>query len=269
MAFSDKLRVPVGGHARLADRDPRDTLNFDDKDETKEATQELARRINDLQDRLYAEGSRSLLVILQGTDTAGKDGTIREVFDATGPLGVRVTSFRQPSELERAHDYLWRVHAACPPRGSIGIFNRSHYEDVLVVKVRDLAPAEMVEQRYEQINAFEKMLVENGTTVLKFMLHVSRDEQRERLQARLDEPHKNWKFQAGDLEDRLHWGAFQDAYEVALSRCSTQHAPWFVIPSDRKWVRSHAVAKIVLQTLEDMDPTYPTPDFDPKAIEVI
>src|SRR5688572_16591672 len=192
MSFPENLLVLPGTAARLAERDPRDALHFTDKESAKAQTDADAREINRLQDILYAEGARSLLVILQGMDTSGKDGTIRDVFNATGPLGVHVTSFRQPSEEERSHDYLWRVHRVCPPRGTIGIFNRSHYEDVLVVKVRKLAPAEQIEQRYDQINAFEKLLSENGTTILKFMLHLSKDEQRERLQARLTEPDKRW-----------------------------------------------------------------------------
>ena len=176
-----------------------------------------AAEIDRLQDILYAEGRRALLVVLQGTDTSGKDGTIRDVFNATGPLGVHVTAFGAPSEEELAHDYLWRVHRACPRRGTIGIFNRSHYEDVLVVKVRKLAPAEEIEPRYDQINAFEKMLVENGTRILKFMLHISKEEQRERLQERLDDPDKHWKFNPADLDDREHWDDFQAAYETMLA----------------------------------------------------
>ena len=269
MLLSDSLRVEPGRPADLAGRDPRATLRLGDKESTRAELAEVAREIDRLQDVLYAEGARSLLVILQGTDTSGKDGTIRDVFNATGPLGVHVTSFKQPSEEERQHDYLWRVHKACPPRGTIGIFNRSHYEDVLVVKVRGFAPADQVEQRYDQINAFEKMLVENGTTILKFMLHISREEQRERLQARLDDPRKNWKFQKSDLDDRLLWDEFQSAYEIALTRCSTDHAPWYVIPSDRKWVRSATIAAIVRQTLADMNPQHPKPEWDPSGISVV
>ena len=269
MPFPQDLMVQPGSPAGLRGRDPRSSLHFSDKELAKAETGEAAREIDRLQDILYAEGARSLLVILQGTDTSGKDGTIRDVFNATGPLGVHVTSFKQPSEEERQHDYLWRVHKACPARGTIGIFNRSHYEDVLVVKVRGFAPPDQVEQRYEQINAFEKMLVENGTTILKFMLHLSKEEQRERLQARLDEPRKRWKFQKGDLDDRLHWDDFQNAYEVALTRCSTDHAPWYVIPSDRKWVRGAAISAIVRRTLAEMNPQFPAPDWDPTEIRVV
>jgi PPK2 family polyphosphate:nucleotide phosphotransferase len=180
-----------------------------------------------------------------------------------------VTSFRQPSEEELAHDFLRRVHLACPRRGTIGIFNRSHYEDVLVARVKKLAPLAAIEQRYDQINAFEKTLTENGTTILKFMLHISKEEQRERLQERLDEPNSRWKFNPGDLEDRKLWNAYQAAYELMLERCSTAWAPWYVIPSDRKWARNAAVAAIVRGTLEEMAPQYPRPGWDPKAFKVV
>jgi PPK2 family polyphosphate:nucleotide phosphotransferase len=267
-ALLEKLRVEPGKKVRLRDRNPRDKSLFGDEQETKAATAALAKDIDTLQDRLYAEGSRALLVILQGTDTSGKDGTIRSVFNATGPLGVSVHAFGPPSRLELEHDYLWRVHGACPRRGTIGIFNRSHYEDVLIGKVRKLAPEQVIEQRYEQINAFEKMLVETGTTILKFMLHISKDEQKERLQARLDDPTKNWKFNPGDLEDREHWDDYQDAYEVILNRCSTEWAPWHIIPADRKWVRNAAIATIVKATLEQMDPQYPKVSWNPGDFHV-
>jgi PPK2 family polyphosphate:nucleotide phosphotransferase len=263
-----ELRVEPGERIRLKERDPRDASLFGDEKETKAATAALAKDIDALQDRLYAEGSRALLVVLQGTDTSGKDGTIRGVFNATGPLGVSVTAFGTPTKTELAHDYLWRIHAACPRRGTIGIFNRSHYEDVLIAKVRGLAPKDVIEQRYEQINAFEKILAENGTTILKFMLHISKDEQQERLQERLDNPEKHWKFNPGDLEDRTYWDAYQDAYETMLRRCSTHHAPWHVIPADRKWVRNAAIASIVKATLEEMDPQYPKAPWKPSDFTI-
>jgi PPK2 family polyphosphate:nucleotide phosphotransferase len=265
----DRVRIEPGGTLDLKKRDPRDKCGFGDDDETKTATEMLAHEIDALQDRLYAEGQRALLVILQGTDTSGKDGTIRGVFNATGPLGVSVTAFRQPSEIALAHDYLWRVHAACPRRGTIGIFNRSHYEDVLIAKVRGFAPKEVIEQRYEQINAFEKMLTENGTVILKFMLHISREEQAERLQERLDNPKKRWKFDAGDLDDRKHWDEYQEAYETMLNRCSTSWAPWHVIPADRKWVRNAAIASIVKATLAEMDPCYPKVSWNPGDFTIV
>ena len=262
------FRIKPGERVSLAEHDPADTRALSDKDSAKAQTLEDAQAIDTLQDRLYAEGQRALLVILQGTDTSGKDGTIRNVFNATGPLGVSVTAFRAPSEEERAHDYLWRVHLACPGRGTIGIFNRSHYEEVLIARVKRFAPADEIEARYEQINAFEKMLVENGTTILKFMLHISKEEQRERLQKRLDDPKKRWKFQPSDLEDRLLWDEYQHAYEIMLERCSTPWAPWYVIPADLKWARNAVIASIVRETLEAMDPQYPKPKWNPQDFRV-
>lgn len=260
--------APPGDAVDLSDHDPRDASAFPDEAAARAQLQDDAVAIDALQDRLYAEGKRSLLVILQGTDTSGKDGTIRHVFNATGPLGVSVTAFRRPSEDELAHDFLWRAHRACPRRGTIGIFNRSHYEDVLVGKVRKLAPADEIERRYEQINAFEKMLTENGTTILKFMLHISKAEQKERLQERLDDPTKRWKFNAGDLDDRVLWRDFQKAYEAMLTRCSTPWAPWWIVPADRKWVRNCTIARIVRATLEAMDPQYPVPDWNPNDFTI-
>ena len=267
-ALMEIFRVRPGSPFRLADRDPRDASALPERKKAEEGAAEDALAIDHWQDRLYAEGRRSVLVVLQGTDTSGKDGTVRKVFNATGPLGVSVTAFRRPSEEELAHDFLWRVHLACPRRGTIGIFNRSHYEDVLVAKVRSFAPLGEIERRYDQINAFEKMLVENGTTILKFMLHISKQEQGKRLQERLDDPRKHWKFDPGDLDDREHWDEFQAAYELMLNRCSTPWAPWFVIPADRKWARNAAIARIVRGTLEAMDPQYPVPDWDPSGFQV-
>jgi PPK2 family polyphosphate:nucleotide phosphotransferase len=263
-----RFRLKPGKRAHLVKRDAAERSAFPDREAAEEQSRKDGDVINALQDRLFAEGKRALLVVLQGIDTAGKDGTIRHVFKETGPLGVCVTPFGQPSKEELAHDYLWRAHLACPRRGTIGIFNRSHYEAVLVEKVRKLAPAEAIEQRYDQINAFEKMLTENGTTMLKFMLHISKDEQRERLQARLDEPKSRWKFNPGDLEDRKLWDQYQAAYEITLNRCSTLWAPWYVIPADRKWARNAAIAAIVRETLEAMDPRYPKPDWEPKDFKV-
>jgi PPK2 family polyphosphate:nucleotide phosphotransferase len=262
------LRVRPGHRPRLGDRDTKDDKHFSDEKAVKAQTKEIAKEINHFQDALFAEGRRSLLVVLQGTDTSGKDGTIQAVFDYTSPLGVVTTAFKRPTEDELAHDFLWRIHNACPKRGYIGVFNRSHYEDVLVTRVNGLVSDDVVHQRFEQINAFEKMLTENGTTIVKLMLHISKDEQKERLQARLDEPDKNWKFNAGDLEDRRHWDAFEDAYEDALHRCSTEWAPWYVIPADRKWARNAAVATIVRATLAEMDPAYPKVTWDPKSFQI-
>jgi len=267
-SFAARFRIEPGKRAHLNRRDPGDLKAFPDRKAAEEQSVKDGGAIDSLQDRLYAEGKRALLVVLQGTDSAGKDGTIKHVFKETGSLGVVVTAFKKPSEEELAHDFLWRVHLAAPRRGFIGIFNRSHYEDVLVGRVRKLAPKDEIEKRYGQINAFEKILAENGTKVLKFMLHISKKEQRERLQARLDEPRSRWKFNPSDLEDRKLWDKFMAAYELALDRCSTDWAPWHVIPADHKWARNAAIAAIVRETLEEMNPQYPKPGWDPKSFVI-
>jgi PPK2 family polyphosphate:nucleotide phosphotransferase len=260
--------VAPGEKSQLSKRATTADDILSDRDAAEDATKDNAKAIDALQDALWAEGSRALLVILQGIDTSGKDGTVRAVFNQCGPLGVQVTPFGRPSEEELDHDFLWRIHKAAPKKGVIGVFNRSQYEDVLVVKVRGLAPADLVEKRYEQINAFEKHLVDNGTTVLKFMLNISKDEQAERLQARLDEPDKHWKFNPSDLEDRKFWDEYQKAYELALDRCSTKHAPWRVVPADRKWQRNAIIASVIRKTLEDMAPQYPKPDWKSSDFKV-
>jgi PPK2 family polyphosphate:nucleotide phosphotransferase len=267
-SFAASFRIAPGRKVRLDQRDPDDVKAFPDRDAAESRSVQDGEVINTLQDRLYAEGRRALLVVLQGIDTAGKDGTIKHVFKETGALGVVVTAFRRPSEEELAHDFLWRAHLAAPRRGFIGIFNRSHYEDVLVGRVRKLAPKDEIEARYGQINAFEKILSENGTRILKFMLHISKKEQGKRLRARLDQADSRWKFNPGDLDDRKLWDEFQAAYEIMLERCSTDWAPWHVIPADRKWARNAAVAAIVRETLEEMNPKYPKPDWDPKSFIV-
>lgn len=267
-SLDDAVRLKPGAKIKLTDALALGEDILPDKEEAKEILEKDAAKINELQDRLFAEGRRALLIVLQGMDTSGKDGTVRSVFNDTGPLGVNVTPFGRPSDEEMKHDYLWRVHAATPGKGMITIFNRSHYEDVLVVKVRKLAPAEKIEQRYEQINAFEKHLVENDVTVLKFMLHISRDEQKVRLEERLEDPVKRWKFNPSDLDDRKLWPNFMTAYETLLHRCSTAHAPWRVIPSDKKWRRSALIARIVRGTLEEMNPEPRAPNFDPKAFKI-
>ncbi len=269
-AFAAQFIAAPGKTFHLAKCDPREHRSLVDKKSAKAQLKEDAAAIDALQDRLYAEGKRALLVVLQGIDTSGKDGTIRAVFNTSGPLGVVVSSFRAPSIEELSHDYLWRIHKACPQRGLIGIFNRSHYEDVLVVKVKKLANPEDIERRYDEINQFEKLLVQNGTQIVKFMLHISKEEQAERLRARVSDPEKRWKFNPGDLADRALWDDYMAAYETALTRCSTPHAPWHVIPADRKWARNAAIARIVRERLEDMNPQYPEPrDWDPAAIKVV
>jgi PPK2 family polyphosphate:nucleotide phosphotransferase len=267
--FAAQFRVKPGQHVRLSKYHPADRSAFSDKKAAQVQSVADGALINELQDKLYAEGKRALLVVLQGIDTAGKDGTIRHVFNQTGPIGVVVTPFRRPSEEELAHDYLWRAHLACPRRGFIGIFNRSHYESVLVERVQKLAPADAIEARYEEINAFEKMLHANGTVILKFMLHISNKEQRGRLKARLDERQHQWKFNPRDLDDRKLWDQYQDAYALMLERCSTAWAPWHVIPSDHKWARNAAVARIVRETLETMNPRYPMPTWKPKDFKIV
>ena len=268
--FAAQFLVLPGKKFQLAKCNPSDDGGHGDKKNAKARIKDDAAAIDELQNRLYAEGKRALLVVLQGIDSSGKDGTIRAVFNACGPLGVTVTSFRAPSVEDLLHDYLWRVHRACPPRGIIGIFNRSHYEDVLVVKVKKLAAAEEIERRYEEINQFEKLLSQNGIRIVKFMLHISKEEQAERLRARLADPEKRWKFNPGDLADRALWDDYMAVYETAVTRCSTPYAPWYVIPSDRKWARNAAIARIVRTTLEDMSPQYPAPkDWHPAAIEVV
>ncbi|MGH1479146.1 MAG: polyphosphate kinase 2 family protein [Geminicoccales bacterium] len=241
----------------LDDIDTRDKSCFPVRDEAERSTAVDIARIDELQDTLYAEGKHALLIVLQATDTGGKDSTVRKVFGPIDPLGVRVTSFKAPSSKELSHDYLWRVHQAVPPKGMIGIFNRSHYEDVLIGRVRELAPKKIINQRYDQINAFERHLAQNDVTILKFYLHISKKEQKERLQARLDDPTKHWKFNPGDLKERLLWDDYREAYEIALSRCSTPEAPWFVIPADRKWYRNAVISRIIRGTLEDLNLQYP------------
>ncbi len=260
---SHAFRIPADQKVDLTKIDPKDTSRVGNTDAAHSFLAQAIEDINLLQDRLYAESRRSVLVILQGMDTSGKDGTVRSVFNATGPIGVTVKPFRKPCGEELEHDFLWRAHISAPKKGTITIFNRSHYEDVLVGKVRKLAPHADIEKRYEHINAFEKMLADNGTVILKFMLHISKSEQGKRLQERLDQPDKRWKFQAADLEDRRNWKDFMNAYELMLERCSTLWAPWHVIPADHKWARNAAIAGIVHDTLAKMDPHYPQPDWKP------
>jgi len=252
----------------LADYPTRGDAAFDGKKDAKASLDEDALAINELQDAMFAEKRQALLVVLQGIDTSGKDGVSKEVFKYTSPLGVRVHPFVRPTETERAHDYLWRIHKLVPQKGHIGVFNRSHYEDVLVVKVRKLAPAEAIEQRYEQINQFEKHLVENGTRLLKLMLHVSKEEQGERLRERLEVPAKRWKFNPDDLEDRKLWDDYQAAYETLLQRCSTPWAPWHVVPSDSRSRRDAIAARLVRAALEDMGPKYPDSDYRPEQYQI-
>ncbi len=259
--------VAPGAVLPLSDEDARLPVGeVQPKSELREELATLTDRMDVLQRALHAEGTRALLVVLQGRDASGKDGTLRKVFGPLDPLGVAATSFKVPTELELRHDFLWRVHHAAPPRGTFGIFNRSHYEDVLVVRVRRLAPESVWRPRYEQINLFERILVENGTVILKFMLHISRGEQRERLLARLEDPEKYWKFNAGDLKERELWDDYTEAYREMLARTSTAVAPWYVVPADDRRGRDVLVARTVIETLERMDPRYPGPPPELEAL---
>jgi len=237
------------------------------KGELKKHTAALLERLTELQDAFHADGRRALVLVLQGRDASGKDGTIRAVYGAFNPTGVQVASFGPPTPIELKHDFLWRVHQVIPPRGLIGVFNRSHYEDVLVVRVRKLAPKDVWEQRYEQINNFEAMLVENDVVVRKCFLHISRDEQQERFSERLVDPEKNWKFRLGDLEDRALWDEYTEAYQDALRKCSSKVAPWYVVPADSNTVRNYLVTRLMVETLESLDLKYPlmSPDVASKA----
>jgi PPK2 family polyphosphate:nucleotide phosphotransferase len=249
--------VKPGAKVKLKDWPTDDTGPFKKKPDAAEATAKNVERLGQLQQALYAEGKRALLVVLQGMDTSGKDGTISHVFSAVNPQGCAVTSFKAPSQVELAHDYLWRVHAATPPRGMITIFNRSHYESVLVERVQKLVPKDVWSRRYEHINHFERLLSDEGTRVVKFFLHISKDEQRKRLQERLDEPDKNWKWDPGDLDQRKVWDDYHQAYEDLLERCSTDDAPWYIIPADHKWYRNWAIGEVIVETLSEMRPEYP------------
>ncbi|MCB1054281.1 MAG: polyphosphate kinase 2 family protein [Acidobacteria bacterium] len=257
-----------GERYHLKHIDPHDDAGIDEKGEAKDLVEELQAKLQSFQQCLYAQGRHALLIVLQGMDTGGKDGTIRHVMGAFDPQGVIVTPFKVPTEEELAHDFLWRIHKAVPRRGMIGIFNRSHYEDVLVVRVRKLAPEEVWRARYEQINQFEKLLSDNGVAVVKLFLHISPEEQAERLRERQTRPDKQWKFNPGDLEDRALWHDFQTAYEDALTLCNTAWAPWYVVPADRKWFRNLAVSRILLDVFEGLELAFPkpVPDIDSYVI---
>src|SRR5215218_2812719 len=262
MDLRERLIVTPGSPAALRQRETRATPGVRSRKKAEKTLGDLQDRLDRLQVRLMAEARRSLLVVLQGMDTSGKDGTIKHAFASLSPSATDVEAFAAPTDEELSHDFLWRIREALPERGRIGIFNRSHYEDVVVVRVKELVGPEAWSARYDQINAFERELTRAGTTVLKLFLHISREEQRERLLARLDDPEKIWKFNPGDLDDRARWDDYQAAYEDALTRCSTPEAPWFVIPADRKWYRDWAVTTLLVDTLERMNPQMPEPGFD-------
>ena len=254
----DLKKIPTG---------PDDDINFG-KAEAKARIAENAIEMADLAKKLYAENQRSVLLVLQGMDTAGKDGTIRSVMTGTNPTSCQVNSFKQPSAEELEHDFLWRCHAVAPRKGNIGIFNRSHYEDVLIVRVHDIVPKKVWSQHYGLINDFEKLLDATGTKIVKCFLHISKETQRERLQARLDDPAKHWKFSMGDLEERKLWSDYQAAYTDALQKCNTRPAPWHVIPSDKKWYRNLVVSQLLLKTLRGLKPEFPDPESDYEGVVV-
>ena len=263
------MRVAPGSSPGLDQRNPDIRPRGLDK---KKGLDRLAGRVESLgvqHARLAAEGTRAVLLILQGLDAAGKDGTIKSVLTGVNPQGCRIVSFKAPTATDLAHDYLWRIHALCPTRGELGIFNRSHYEDVVAVRVRKLAPANVWRRRYEHIRSFERMLVDEGTAIVKVFLHVSRDEQRKRLQERIDDPEKRWKLQLSDLDDRKLWDRFTKAYEDVIRETSTDWAPWHVVPADHNWVRNLAVAELLVETLERLDPQLPSADPALDGIEIV
>lgn len=260
--FAGKYRVPQGKSVSLREWDADDTAGLKSRDEAESIVKENLGALADLQYRLYAENRRALLIVLQAMDAGGKDGVIRHVMTGLNPQGCRVTPFKAPSATERDHDFLWRIHRAVPPRGEIGIFNRSHYEDVLIVRVRKMVPKSVWSRRYRQILRFERNLLENGIEILKFYLHISKSEQRKRLQKRIDDPRRNWKISRDDLSERKLWKDYIAAYEEALGRCSQSWTPWYVIPANKKWFRNLAVSQIVLERLRAMDPRLPAPVED-------
>ncbi len=257
----NRYKIKPNQKINLEDWDPNDTSEFDGgKHDGKDRLEELNTQLEELQELLWAEHKHKVLVVLQALDTGGKDGTIRHVFEGVNPQGVRVANFKVPTPEELAHDYLWRVHKQTPGSGEMVIFNRSHYEDVLVVRVHNLVPEQVWSRRYAQINAFERMLAEEGTTVVKFYLHIDLQEQKERLQARLDEHDKRWKFSLGDLKERALWPEYQKAYEAVLSKTSTKYAPWYLVPANKKWYRNLVIANVLIDTLKGLKMSYPQPE---------
>ncbi len=263
MDLAKHLIVKPGNKLRLSHRDPGETFG---KKRDEKGHQKTLERLRELQHLLYADKRYSLLIILQALDAGGKDGTIRHVMSGVNPQGCEVVSFKAPSSEDLSHDFLWRIHRAVPSRGNIGIFNRSHYEDVLVVRVHELVPKEVWHKRYRQINEFEQMLSENGVTILKFFLHISKEEQKRRFEARMQDSSRTWKLSLPDFEERQHWDNYTEAYEEALHRCSTKWAPWYVIPADRKWFRNYLVADLVVRALDRMRLKYPAPSVDISSV---
>ncbi|HXV41544.1 MAG TPA: polyphosphate kinase 2 family protein [Anaerolineae bacterium] len=263
------LKVKPPQKIKLAEIDPEDTGELKDKAKAEKLLAQNIKRMAELQNVLYAEGKHALLIILQAMDAGGKDGTIRKVMSGMNPQGVQVTSFKGPTAEDLAHDFLWRIHKAAPPRGMIGVFNRSHYEDVLIVRVRKLVPKNVWRTRYDHINYFEQLLADNGVTILKFYLHISQEEQKERLLARLNEPDKRWKFNPTDLDSRAQWDDYMQAFEDVFEKCSTQAAPWYIVPANKKWYRNVVISETIVQTMEGLQMKYPEPlaDLDKVVIE--
>ena len=254
-----KHRVRQNAKVNLSRTETDGKKSENDRDACAAMFETQRRELIELQSQLYAEGKQKLLVVFQAMDAGGKDGTIRSVFEGANPQGVVVTSFKRPSEEDLAHDFLWRVHKAVPPRGMIGVFNRSHYEDVLVVRVHNIVPESVWRPRYEFINDFEKMLAASGTRIVKFFLHLSKNEQKRRFQERIDDPDKRWKFDPADLEKRKHWDDYEKAFEDMLENCSTEDCPWYIVPADQNWYRDLVVTSVIVQTLREMNPQYPAP----------
>jgi PPK2 family polyphosphate:nucleotide phosphotransferase len=267
LELPEKIRVAPGARVALAEQDAARTFGWDEA-QARAASLQLATELGEQQYRMYADGRFGLLVVLQGIDGAGKDGTVRHVFSAFNPQGCTVCAFKAPSVEELRHDFLWRVHAHVPARGEVVVFNRSHYEDVLVPRVDGLVRPEVWKARYAQINDFERMLVESGIHVLKIFLHISRGEQKQRFEARIHERRKQWKFDPQDLVKRAQWGAYRAAYQDMLARCSTRAAPWYVVPADHKWLRDLAVGQVVLEKLRSLPLRFPAPNFDPQALKL-
>lgn len=267
--FDSPYRVSNGKKFKLDRCATNDTGDFKDKEDAEPASRKNLARLHDLQEVLYAQGKHAVLIVLQAMDAGGKDGAIDHVFSGINPQGCSVTSFKRPTDRELSHDFLWRIHASAPARGMIGIFNRSHYESVLVERVRKIVPKDVWSPRYDHINNFEKLLADEGTTIIKFFLHISRDEQKERLEARLSDPHKNWKFDPGDLEERERWDDYQEAFEDLLRRTSTDWAPWYVVPADKKWFRNWVLSETIVNTLDALDMAFPPPVQGLEKIRVV
>jgi len=259
MNYGKKFRVELGSKVKLDDIDAGYRGEHEDKDSAQQEMEKYTQRLHDLQYLMYAENKRALLIILQGMDAAGKDGTINHVLSAMNLQGCRAYGFKTPTPEELAHDYLWRIHEAAPRKGFVAVFNRSHYEDVLFVRVHNQVPKEVWGKRYDEINAFERQLSDNGTHILKFYLHIDKEEQLERFKQRLDDPNRRWKISEADYVERGYWDEYQRAYEDAISKCSTNHAPWYIIPSNHKWFRNLAVSEILVDTLESLNMTLPAP----------